>query len=162
MDRLLAEGKRFDVVSCLGVFYHTIQHYRILMQMAAFQPNVIVIDGDFDLSDRPMISVRLEDTGLDRATIAQQADQAQAPIGRMSRPALEMMVGTLGYGVEWHKWDVPEEEREPVQDYFGRIPGRRRFSCFLRPGIADDTQLAERAPSVSSNTPTAPDHAAVM
>jgi hypothetical protein len=154
MDRLLAEDKRFDVVSCLGVFYHTIQHYRIVMQMAAFQPDVIVIDSVFDLSTRAIIAVDRENTGDVRASIAQQAGQAWVPVGRISRPALELMAGSLGYGVEWHKWDVPEEEREPVQDYFGRIPGRRRFSCFLRPGIADDTQLAERAPSVSSNTPT--------
>lgn len=134
MDRLLAEGKRFDVVTCLGVFYHTIQHYRILMQMAAFRPKVIVIDSDFYLSDRAMISVRLEDTGLDRATIAQQAGQAQAPVGRISRPALEMMVETLGYRVEWNEWDVPEEERGSVMDYFDKPRNNlRRFTCFLRP-----------------------------
>ena len=134
MDRLLAEGKRFDVVTCLGVFYHTIQHYRILMQMVAFRPKVIVVDSVFHRSNRAIISVRLEDTGLDRATIAQHEGQAQAPVGRISRPALELMVETLGYTIEWNEWDVAEEEREPVKDYFDQ-PGNdlRRFTCFLRP-----------------------------
>ncbi len=134
MDRLLAEGKRFDVVTCLGVFYHTIEHYRILMQMVAFRPNVIVVDSVFNLSKRATISIKNEDTGLDRATIAQQAGQAWAPVGRISRPALELMVETLGYTVEWNEWDVPEDEREPVKDYFQQHGNNlQRFTCFLRP-----------------------------
>lgn len=134
MDRLLADGKRYDVVTCLGVLYHTIQHYRMLMQMVSFQPKVIVVDSIFQVSNRPIITVRLEDTGLARATIAQREGQTKAPIGRISRPAFELMVESLGYTVEWNEWDVPEAEREPVKDYFERPPNNlRRFTCFLRP-----------------------------
>jgi hypothetical protein len=134
MDRLQAEGTRFDVVTCLGVFYHTMQHYRILMQMIAFRPKVIVIDSVFHLSDRPMITFTVENTGLDRASIAQQDGQSMAPVGRISRPGLELLVNTLGYAVEWNEWDVPEEQRESVKDYFGQPRNMlRRFTCFLRP-----------------------------
>ncbi len=134
MDRLLDEGTRFDVVTCLGVFYHTIQHYRILMQMAAFRPKVIVVDSVFHLSKRAVITVKKEDTDDSRNTIAQQEGQASAPIGRISRPALELMAETLDLAVEWNEWDVPEEEREPVMDYFERPNDNlQRFTCFLRP-----------------------------
>lgn len=134
MDRLAAAGKRYDVVTCLGVFYHTIQHYRILMQMVAFKPQIIVIDSVFNLSDRAIITIKKEDTTLDRATIEQQEGQAWAPVGRISRPALELMVETLDYSLEWNEWDVPEEERGPVKDYFVQPSNNlRRFTCFLRP-----------------------------
>jgi SAM-dependent methyltransferase len=133
MDRLLAEGERFDVVTCLGVFYHTIQHYRILMQMVAFQPKVIVVDSLFHLSEKAMISVRKDNTHRKGASIAQQEGQAWVPVGWISRPGLELMVETLGYTVEWNEWDVPEREREPVLDYFDRAQHLRRFTCFLRP-----------------------------
>jgi Methyltransferase domain len=133
MDRLLAEGEQFDIVSCLGVFYHTMEHYRMLMQMVAFQPKVIVIDSAFHLSKRPIIAVRTEPTDDNRASIAQQRGQARAPVGRISRPALELMAESLDYDVEWNEWEVPEEEREPVMDYFDNINNIRRFTCFLRP-----------------------------
>jgi hypothetical protein len=132
MDRLLAQGKRFDVVACLGVFYHTIQHYRILMQMVAFRPKIIVVDSVFNLSERAMIVVGKDDTGRKGASIEQQEGQTWVPVGRISRPAFELMVQSLGYTVEWNAWDVPEEQREGVMDYFEQR-GLRRFTCFLRP-----------------------------
>lgn len=133
MDRLLAEGQRFDVVTCLGVFYHTIQHYRILVQMVAFRPKVIVVDSAFHLSKRAVIQVKKDDTGRKENSIAQQEGQAWVPVGRISRPALELMVDSLGYTVEWNAWDVPEEQREPVMDYFDQPRHKLRFTCFLRP-----------------------------
>lgn len=135
MDRLLAEGEQFDVVTCLGVFYHTIQHYRILMQMLAFRPKVVVVDSIFHLSDRAIITVRNESVTSRGKTIAQKEGQAYAPIGRISRSAIELMVDTLGYTVEWNEWDVPEEAREPVMDYFDHPNYKylRRFTGFLRP-----------------------------
>jgi hypothetical protein len=132
MDRLLAEGKRFDFVTCLGVFYHTIQHYRILMQMVAFRPKVIVVDSEFKLSERAMILVGKDKTGRKNSSIAQQQGQPWVPVGRISRPALELMVDSLGYSVEWNAWDVPQDEREGVADYFDQR-GVQRFTCFLRP-----------------------------
>lgn len=135
MDRLLAEGSRFDVVTCLGVFYHTIQHYRILMQMVAFRPKIIVVDSVFHLANRAMIGVASENTTSHLNSIAQTEGQTEAPIGRISRSAFELMVDTLGYRVEWNDWQVPEEERTAVMSYFNHPRNKhlRRFTCFLRP-----------------------------
>lgn len=126
--------RRFDVATCLGVVYPTIQHYRMFMQMTALQPNVIVIDNDFHLSDSAVISVRLENIGLDRATIAQQAGQAQAPVGRVGRPALAMMMEPSATASSGTSGTFPEEGRRPVMDYFDKPRNNlRRFTCFLRP-----------------------------
>lgn len=136
MDRLITEGKRFDVVSCLGVYYHTMQHYRMLMQMVAFRPKVIVVDSLFHLSDTSMILVDRENTAPRLASIAQQEGQTWVPVGRMSRPAFELMAESVGYTVEWVRWDVPEEDRKAMAIYFGenpRQPDRQRFTCLLRP-----------------------------
>lgn len=135
MDRYAAEGRKFDVVTNLGVFYHTMEHYRILKQMIALRPRVIVIDSVFNLAKRAIITVRTEDTGLSRASIAQQEGQVQAPVGRISRPALEMLVKSLGHTVEWLDWSVPEDDRESVKDYFVQPDNNlQRFTCLVRPG----------------------------
>lgn len=134
MDRLLAEQRRFDVVSCLGVFYHTMQHYRMLMQMVAFGPRLIIVDSIFHAGSRPIISVKRENTGSRLATIAQQDGQSWAPVGRVSRRAFELMVESLGYRVEWVKWDVPEQDHRLMSIYLEPDDGNlQRFTCLLRP-----------------------------
>lgn len=134
MDRLLAEQRHYDIITCLGVFYHTIHHYRMLMQMTAFKPSVIVIDGLFHCAPRPMIALRTEPSDLDRATMAHREGQTNTPIGIVSRPGLELMAESLGYSVEWNDWTIPEDQRDGVADYFPREKQNlQRFTCFLRP-----------------------------
>jgi hypothetical protein len=43
MDHLIAEKACFDIVACLGVYYHTMEHYRMMLQMASFKPRLIII-----------------------------------------------------------------------------------------------------------------------
>lgn len=138
MDDLISQGKSFDVVSCLGVYYHTMHHYKMLMQMTQFKPKAIVIDSVFNVSDKPIIELWKEKTeGKLRVkfnTISQVVDQTWAPVGKISRPAMEMMAESLGYHVEWVKWDVPQGQRRPVIDYFKhrKHPSLQRFTCVLR------------------------------
>lgn len=134
MDRMAAEGRTFDVVTNLGVFYHTMEHYRILKQMVALRPRLIVIDSVFHLAERPIITLRTEDSTLERASIAQHDGQVEAPVGRISRPALELLVESLGHTVEWVEWQVPPAERESVKDYFKQPKNNlQRFTCLVRP-----------------------------
>lgn len=135
MDRMLAAGERFDVVACLGVYYHTMHHYMMLEQMAGFKPKAIVVDNVFSLANRPLITIGKEPTESRLNAIAQQEGQAWVPAGQISRSGFEILVASVGYTVQWINWLVPPGRRGPVKDYFEPIRGypRQRFTAVLRP-----------------------------
>lgn len=137
MDKLIAAGETFDIVSCLGVYYHTMQHYRMMCQMATFKPKLIIIDSEFSRSADAIIAVGRENPASDLNSIEQFKDQSFVPVGYPSRKALRMMAKSVGYEMQVVKWDVPEEEREPVQDYYDKWPTRIRHTALLRPFPAE-------------------------
>jgi hypothetical protein len=133
MDRLIAAGETFDIVSCLGVYYHTLQHYRMMCQMAMFKPKLIIIDSEFSRSQDSIISIGMERPTSKLNSIEQFKGQSMVPVGNPSRKAMKMMARSVGYELSMVKWNVPEEEREPVSDYYDRWPNRVRKTALLRP-----------------------------
>src|SRR5262245_36226628 len=47
LPRLIEAGERFDVVAIYGVFYHIMDHYRLLKLVQRLEPRLIVIDSEF-------------------------------------------------------------------------------------------------------------------
>lgn len=136
MDKLIAEGDTFDIVSCLGVYYHTMHHYRIMCQMAALRPKLIIIDSEFLRTQEPVIRITKENPESDMNTIQQFPGQDRTPIGIASMPALRVMSSSVGYQAKKVEWAVPEAERVPVADYYDMFENRRRFTLLLRPESA--------------------------
>ncbi len=152
MPRLRAEGARFDIVLCLGLFYHILDHDRLMREMAAFKPGLIIVDTALVDTDEPIIRLKTERTNS-ILNAAPRAGQGEAPIGVVSRGGLEMLAAGRGYGVTYVDWNVvPVDSRLNLHDYFGtrkeaargrlaRIllgpdvgtGGIRRFSALLRP-----------------------------
>lgn len=133
MDRMLADGETFDMVFCLGVYYHTMQHYRMMIQMAAFKPKVIVIDSVLSTSQRPTIDLLRNKTDASANAIAETEGQSWVPVGSPSLPAMEMMADSVGYSVIVTPWEIPAEQRVGVRDYFSKHKPRRRHTLVLRP-----------------------------
>ena len=133
MDRLIAEGRQFDIVACLGIYYHTMQHYRMMLQMAAFKPKLILIDSIFDRSQKPVVALTRELTHKRMNSIAQAEGQDSAPVGWVSIPALRIMAQSVDYGVEVVRWEVEADQRKPVRDYYGKFEDRVRKTVALRP-----------------------------
>ena len=136
LDRLIAQGETFDVVACFGVYYHTMQHYRMLLQMVALKPKLIIVDSIFSRATEPLIVVAREPTDNKRNTIAQVDNQRVAPIGRVSRPAMRIMAASVGYSMQQIPWKVPQKQRKPVADYFSRFEDRVRLTLALRRPVA--------------------------
>lgn len=129
---LSARGERFDVVAIYGVFYHIMDHYRLLQLVYDITPRLIVVDGEFMTSEQAVVRMFLEGTDSKMNAIEQRPGQQQVPIGVPSRPAMEMMAGSLGYAVSWADWDsVPADQRSGLGHYY-RESGRRRGTCVLR------------------------------
>ncbi len=92
-----------------------------------------MIDGEFLTRDAPLIRLSMEDTDSEFSVISPETGQAQAPIGIVSRSALEMMAGSLGYAATWADWDsVPVADRRGLREYYREGGLRLRGTCALR------------------------------
>jgi hypothetical protein len=133
LERLARGAEQFDIVAVLGIFYHIMEHYRLLRLIHRLRPRLVLIDSVFMVPNRPFVTVRVEDPGKDRSAFAFEG-QKRMPVGVPSRLALQYMADSLDYKVQWLDWEaVPPAERAPVRDYF-RQRFSRRFTCTLRPG----------------------------
>lgn len=135
MEIAVDASEKFDVVAVFGVFYHIMDHFRLLSLIRQLKPCVVIIDSEFNLRPKPVIKLVREGTSNALNAAPQFEGQARAIKGIPSRSALEMMADALDFDVVWSDWDsLPADDREGVQDYF-RPKGRdmRRATCSLWP-----------------------------
>jgi hypothetical protein len=71
-----------------------------------------------------------------------EGNQKFVPVGYPSRKAVRMMAKSVGYGISFVKWNVPEDERDPIRDYYDKFPTRVRLTALLRP-IQGETSEAD-------------------
>jgi len=130
VPRLLQEREHFDIVICLGIFYHVMDHHRLMMLMVAFKPELIIVDTGLVDTDEPMILLKTEssDNFLNGAAIR---GSRQITVGIVSRGGVEMMARTAGYSIRHHVWERGDGGvgRKGIMDH---IFGRRRRNS-LRP-----------------------------
>jgi len=136
LPRLIEADEKFDVVSIYGLYYHIMDHYLLLKLVHQLGPRLILIDSLFTTHKQPLIKLGFENTGKFLNTIAHTEGQLRAPKGIPSRPAMDMMAGSLGYAVEWADWStLPPDQRQGLPEYF-RDPSESamlRGTCALRP-----------------------------
>ncbi|MFD1882939.1 class I SAM-dependent methyltransferase [Paracoccus pacificus] len=133
LDGLERDGERFDVVALYGIYYHVMDHFRLLRQATALGAKLIIIDSEFITAENPMIQLVRERTDNDLNAAPQAEGQETAIIGIPSTAAMERMADALGLGCEWVNWDeLPPARRVSVADYYRTTPKRRR-TCALRP-----------------------------
>lgn len=161
LDRLVASGATYDVVALYGIMYHVMDHFRILRQISALRPRLIIIDGEFVRTENPFIHVAFEKTDKNLNAAPQVDGQTTAIVGTPSVGALNRMAQALGFDVEWSPWlALPEDQRRGVWDYF-RNEKIRRMTCSLRPTRAADGMGnitgADRAVALTGAPESVPD-----
>lgn len=135
LDAFARDGERFDVVALFGIFYHVMDHFRVLDRIRALGPRAVIIDGEFMKGANPFIQLVREDPTKDLNAAPQVPGQAMAIKGIPSGVAMERMAEALGFAHDWLDWDaVAPADRGPVGDYY-RGEGARmiRRTCVLRP-----------------------------
>ncbi|WP_165352740.1 class I SAM-dependent methyltransferase [Loktanella sp. IMCC34160] len=138
MEEMVQEGETFDIVSLLGIFYHTMEHQRLLNLASQLKPKLIVIDGEFALRDYSVIILTRERTDNELNTVEQVPGQEVAMVGIPSPAATEAMAAVVGYACTWADWDLlPIGDRQYLDDYF-RTEKKRRRTCFLQPSGGTD------------------------
>jgi len=134
MEAEAARGIRYDVVAVYGIFYHIMDHFRLLRAIHALGPRLVIVDSEFLMRPGQVIELVRERTDNVLNAVAQVPGQEKALIGVPSAAAMTAMADVLGYDTIWTDWDsVPEGARKGLRDYF-RADGRmRRGTCALRP-----------------------------
>jgi hypothetical protein len=136
LEAEVASGARHDVVGVLGIFYHIMDHFRLLRLIRRLEPRLVIIDSEFLLRSEPAIQLVRERTDNVVNATAQIPGQEVAVKGVPSFAALELMAGALDYRVAWADWGLlAPADRAGVRDYY-RDRRLRRATCALRPNRA--------------------------
>ena len=123
----------FDTVFCLGIYYHVMDHYRLMQLMASLSPEVIIIDTGLISSDDLTITLGYDDTDEIANAIPKSSGKKDALVGFPSVGALKVIAESCGYDaeiIEWKKGEVRQIDN--VKDYFN--PGekvKRRYTFRL-------------------------------
>lgn len=135
LDELTSENIRFEVVTLFGIFYHVMDHFRLLRKCVDLRPKLILIDSEFMKGNWPFIKMLRETTDNPLNAAPQIAGQPVAIKGVPSSIALERMAQALNCRVDWSDWNtLPEDQRDHVTDYFrGDDHKMIRRTCALRP-----------------------------
>lgn len=119
LEQAVAAQERFDIVAIFGVFYHIMDHYRLLQLVRQLRPALVIVDTE--LADRPgpVITLSKERTEKDLNAAPQIAGQEVAIKGIPSAKAVALMAEGLNYDLVWADWrTLPPHLRAGVGDYF--------------------------------------------
>jgi len=135
IEKAIAAGERYDVVAVLGLFYHIMDHLRLLRLIRALGPRLVIVDSEFALRPNPVILLKSEWTDRPLNAPPQIAGQPKAVVGIPSFAAMEMMAEAMDFSLQWWDWDnLPVNQRAGVSDYYRpQGQGKRRATCALRP-----------------------------
>jgi hypothetical protein len=120
--------QQFDTILCLGVFYHILNHERLMSGMARLRPEVMIIDGGMIDTDDMIIRLQHEPTGN---PLMGFGTSETTLVGTPSRGALEAIALLHGYTVRYIDWDARaiENHFDIDSDYLRRA----RFTAVLEP-----------------------------
>lgn len=136
IEARVAAGEQFDVVALYGIFYHIMDHFRLLSLIRRLRPELIIIDSEFIKADNAMVQVLKEEISNPLNAVTEVAGITQTVVGIPSRRATQFMAEALGMDLSWvdHAL-ILGEDRRGMKDYF-REGRKARFACALVPAKA--------------------------
>jgi ubiquinone/menaquinone biosynthesis C-methylase UbiE len=94
-----------DVVMCLGFFYHTMEHMRLLLEARRLGAEYIIIDTSISAAKEPIVALFLESTeDTRRAVDYGLTGSKEALVGVPSRSGLLAMLDYAGYQAVFFDW----------------------------------------------------------
>ncbi len=133
VEGFVAQGETFDVVALFGIYYHIMDHFRLLKLIQQLGAKLVLVDSEFALGHGATITLVMEDTGKASNATPQVEGQARAVVGIPSFTAMERMAEAVGYDCHWDNTQKRfAEDRAGLGDYF-RPDRKRRAFCYLMP-----------------------------
>jgi SAM-dependent methyltransferase len=94
-----------DVVMCLGFFYHTLEHMRLLLEARRLGAEYIIIDTSISAAKEPIVALAFESTEDTRNAVDYGlTGNDKALVGAPSRSGLLAMLDYAGYQAEFFDW----------------------------------------------------------
>ncbi len=134
MPNLQKQCRYFDVVLCLGIFYHVMDHFRLMRLIRDLKPQLVILDTALIDDERPYISLGTERNDRVLNALASMDYEKDSIVGVVSRGGLRMMCKVLGFDIEFLRWNASDfQNHAALVDYFSADNNkRRRFSAILR------------------------------
>ena len=94
-----------DVVMCLGFFYHTLEHMRLLLEARRLGAEYIIIDTSISAAKEPIVALAFESTEDTRNAVDYGlTGNDKALVGAPSRSGLLAMLDYAGYQAVFFDW----------------------------------------------------------
>jgi SAM-dependent methyltransferase len=94
-----------DVVMCLGFFYHTMEHMRLLLEARRLGAQCIIIDTSISPAEEPIVALTFESTEDTRNAVDYGLTGSnKALVGAPSRSGLLAMLDYAGYQAVFFDW----------------------------------------------------------
>ena len=94
-----------DVVMCLGFFYHTLEHMRLLLEARRLGAEYIIIDTSISAAKEPIVALAFESTEDTRNAVDYGlTGNNKALVGAPSRSGLIAMLDYAGYQADFFDW----------------------------------------------------------
>jgi SAM-dependent methyltransferase len=95
----------FDVVMCLGFFYHTLEHMRLLLEARRLGAECVIIDTSISPAKEPIVVLAFESTEDTRNAVDYGLTGSnKALVGAPSRSGLIAMLDYAGYQADFFDW----------------------------------------------------------
>jgi SAM-dependent methyltransferase len=156
VPKLLAKGLRFDIILCLGMIQHVADHNALMQLMAAFKPELIVVDGVMIDSGDKFTILRKEPTASQEGAPPTWPHQHMAVTGLISRAGFKMIADTHRYAMRMLPWKKAElSSTFGITDYLwpNKIKAKS-FSMHLTPRKNDDVETMETETMETETTET--------
>lgn len=133
LEQAIADGEVYDIVAVFGIYYHIMDHMRLLELIRGVKPNLVILDSEFVQRNGPVIQLVRESTDNVLNAAPQIEGQKMALKGIPSFQAMEAMAEAQGFDLLWSPWEtLPKGQRQGVKDYFND-GDMRRATCVLEP-----------------------------
>jgi hypothetical protein len=94
-----------DVLMCLGFFYHTLEHMRLLLEARRLGAKYVIIDTSISPAQEPIVALAFESTEDTRNAVDYGlTGNKQALVGAPSKSGLLAMLDYAGYQAEFFDW----------------------------------------------------------
>jgi len=94
-----------DLVMCLGFFYHTLEHMRLLLEVRRLGAECLIIDTSISPAEEPIVALAFESTEDTRNSVDYGlTGNNKVLIGAPSRSGLVAMLNYAGYQADFFDW----------------------------------------------------------
>ena len=103
------EPGTIDVLMCLGFFYHTMEHMRLLLEARRIGVECMIVDTAISPAAEPIVALRFEPVDDTRNSIDYgMTGRGNVLVGSPSRSGLIAMLDYAGYRTEFFDWQHNE------------------------------------------------------